>query len=1288
MTTFSFDEVLAASQNYFNGDDLAAKVFITKYALTDKQGNIYEKTPTDMHHRLAKEFARIEARYPNPLSEEQIFAHLDQFKYIVPQGSPMAGIGNPYQITSISNCFVIDSPADSYGGIFKFDQEEAQIMKRRGGVGGDISTIRPRGLYTNNAAKTTDGIAVFMERFSNTCREVAQGGRRGALMLSISVHHPEIETFINIKRDLKKVTGANISIRLSDEFMNAVKNKTDVELRWPVDSKNPSMKMNVDANHIWNQINESAHASAEPGILFWDTIKKWSPADAYPEFQTVSTNPCFSGETLIAVADGRNAVSIRQLTEEGKDIPVYSTDPTTGIISIKTGRNPRITGIDKKLVRVSLDNGSHFDVTPDHKCMLRDGTPVVARDLKHGDSLSPFAKEVASVKTDGKEYYRIRTDTRNSQNGKVFEHRLIAKHNDPKKWEETYVLEQKNKWAKGGLVVHHKDYNGLNNCIDNLNIMTFKEHQKYHAEHDNQGENNGRALDISAAQIKEHAINLTKILNRRFSNNEWQAYAKNNKLPQTFSSWRQSDFFKSPVELAKACAVECGIENCECDPRLTRTLTAMLAQGYSAELVGNQVLVEKTCETCSNLFSVEHNKREISFCSHSCSLIYVNSSKEVNVCRTASLNKLANEKSLINKEEQARIFSALKFSLNRDPLSKEWEIACKTENIPFRIGKSMKYGFKTWGDVKEAGNAYNHKVLSVEELPGEHTVYNITVDDNHTVSLITNINENGLTGVNAFQCGEITLSPYDSCRLLLVNTVSFVANPFTPQAKFDYKKYGEVVNMSQRLMDDMIELELENIDKILAKIDADPEAQDVKLSEIELWNKIKTACIRGRRTGLGVTSIGDTVAAMNTVYGSEGSVELIEEVYKHLAINSYRSSITLAKERGAFPAYDYELEKDHPFINRIMNEDAEMKADWAKYGRRNIANTTTAPAGSVSVLTQTTSGIEPAFMLAYKRRKKITAADNSVKVDYVDNMGDKWQEFNVYHHWFKTWMDITGKTDPKESPYWGGCSNDIVWVNKTKAQAVAQKWICHSISNTTNVPADTSVDVIKSIYMTGWESGCKGITVYRDGSRAGVLVSQETKKTDDRKAFTEHSAPKRPKELICDIHTMSVHGEKWTFFVGMLEGRPYEIMGGLSKFVNIPKRVKSGKILIHNGPSNPIARYDLHYDFEKGPEDEAVIKDITSLFENAVHSAFTRVTSLSLRHGTPVQFVVEQIQKGSEVEDDLFSFSKALSRVLKPYIKDGTKVSADKKCPTCGAPDLVYQEGCMLCRNCAFSKCN
>ncbi|MFA6049856.1 MAG: adenosylcobalamin-dependent ribonucleoside-diphosphate reductase [Candidatus Paceibacterota bacterium] len=828
----SFAEALAASLDYFDGDELAAKVFITKYALTDKNGVIYEKTPADMHRRLAKEFARIEKKYSNDLvkglSEDEIFSYLDHFKYIIPQGSPMAGIGNPYQIMSISNCFVIESPADSYGGILKFDQEEAQIMKRRGGVGGDISTIRPRGLFTNNAAKTTDGIGVFMERFSNTCREVAQGGRRGALMLSISVHHPEIQTFINIKRDLKKVTGANISIRLSDEFMTAVKNKTDVELRWPVDAKNPSMKMRVDADALWSEIIESAHASAEPGLLFWDTIEKWSPADAYPEFKTVSTNPC----------------------------------------------------------------------------------------------------------------------------------------------------------------------------------------------------------------------------------------------------------------------------------------------------------------------------------------------------------------------------------------------------------------------------------------------------------------------------GEITLSPYDSCRLLLINTVNFVENPFTPEARFDYDKYAEVVRVSQRLMDDMIDLELECVDKILAKIEADPEPEDVKRTEIELWNKIKNACIRGRRTGLGVTAIGDMVAAMNTRYGSDESIVLIEEVYRQLAINSYRSSVEMAAERGPFPAYDHDLEKNHPFINRIMEQDADLWDMWKKYGRRNIANTTTAPAGSVSVETQTTSGIENAFLLHYKRRKKVTAADKTTDVDFVDDMGDKWLEFDVYHHWFKKWMDITGKTDPKESPYWGATSNDINWVNKIKVQAAAQKWICHSISNTTNVPNNTTVDVIKDIYMAGWETGCKGVTVYRDGCRAGVLIaSSEKKENIEGKTFESNNAPKRPKELPCDIHSMTVQGEKWTFFIGKYEERPYEIMGGLSKFVNIPRRVKGGKIIKHNGAANPIARYDLHYDFEKGPEDEATIKDITSVFENSIHAAFTRTISLALRHGTPVQYVVEQIQKGSEKEDDLFSFSKAISRVLKHYIEDGTKVTADKKCPACGAADLVYQEGCMMCKSCGHSKC-
>lgn len=819
MTTFK--EALEQSLNYFGGDDIAANVYVTKYALTSPDGDILEPTPDMMHRRLAKEFARIEKKYPNPISEEEIFGYLDKFKYIIPQGSPMSGIGNPFQFTSISNCFVIESPYDSYGGILKTDQEQVQLMKRRGGVGFDISTIRPKGMQTSNAAKTTDGIGLFMERFSNTCREVAQGGRRGALMLSISVHHPEIRTFINIKKDLKKVTGANISIRLTDEFMNAVEADEEYEVRWPVDSSQPTIRGNIKASEIWNEINESAHAAAEPGLLFWDNIKKFSPADAYEEFQTTSTNPC----------------------------------------------------------------------------------------------------------------------------------------------------------------------------------------------------------------------------------------------------------------------------------------------------------------------------------------------------------------------------------------------------------------------------------------------------------------------------GEIVLSPYDSCRLLLVNALSFVTNPFEKTAEFDYKKFGEVVQVAQRLMDDMIDLELECIDAILFKIEADLEPEEVKAIEYNLWKKIRSAAERGRRTGLGLTAIGDTLAACGVVYGTEQSVEVIEQIYKTLAINSYRSSVTMAKERGAFPAYDYETEKDHPFINRIMSapESGDLEVQWKLHGRRNIANTTTAPAGSVSICTQSTSGIEPVFSIAHKRRKKINPSDTTnPKVDFIDDMGDKWQEFDIYHHGFAKWKEVTGLTEISDSPYFQATANDIDWVMKVKAQAAAQHWICHSISNTTNVPKDTTVETVKDIYMAGWKMGCKGVTIYRDGCRAGVLVTEPVDDfVSERNLFTDNQAPKRPELLPCDIYHMTVKGEKWNAFVGMLDGRPYEIFAGRAEYVSIPKSRKQGTIK-KNGKYNVI--------IGEG-ENEIVIKDLAHIFENSTESAFTRTISLALRHGTPVQFIVEQLDKGASKENDMFSLSKGLMRVLKSYIKDGTTAST-KKCPACGATDsLVYQDGCMLCSSCGDSKC-
>lgn len=858
MKTHSREEAYAASLEYFHGDELAADVFVSKYALRNLAGELLEKTPTDMHLRLTKEFARIESKYPNPMSEQEIFSLLADVDHIeeprrlgmtleelaaqsrgmgavIPQGSPMSAMGNPYQYQSLSNCFVIESPYDSYAGILKTDQEQAQIMKRRGGVGFDISTIRPKGLVTANAARTTDGIGVFMERFSNTCREVAQGGRRGALMLTIDVHHPEIRTFINIKRDLKKVTGANISIRLSDEFMQAVKDGGKVHLRFPVqkDAKHIVEEF-VDARQLWHEVIEAAWASAEPGLLFWDTVKKRTPTECYPAYRSVSTNPC----------------------------------------------------------------------------------------------------------------------------------------------------------------------------------------------------------------------------------------------------------------------------------------------------------------------------------------------------------------------------------------------------------------------------------------------------------------------------GEIVLSPYDSCRLLLVNLYKFVKHPFASIAAYDWDKYASVVKKAQRLMDDLIDLEIEAVDKIIGKIKNDPEPDDVKRGELDLWNKIRQAALGGRRTGLGITALGDTIASLGFVYGSNNSVELTESLYKGLSLNAYASSIQMAKERGAFQAFSYDVEKDHPFIQQVLAARPEFEEEYRKHGRRNIALTTTAPAGSVSVLTQTTSGIEPAFMLFYKRRKKIMTSDANSRVDFVDALGDKWQEYKVYHHAFKKWMDVTGKTDEQlqDSPYWGGTANDIDWVKKVDLQAAAQRWICHSISNTTNVPSNTTVDVVKEIYMRGWETGCKGVTIYRDGCRSGVLVAAESKPETKKdpssqpETLVEHHAPKRPKELPCDIHRINVKSgdaqETYLVLVGRLDGKPYEIFCGLSQHVEVPKKSKSG-VLVKNGKRDGVATYNLQIPI--GDDDQLLFKDVVELFDNPNHGAFTRTVSLALRHGVPVSYICEQLQK--DKHSDMQSFSRALARVLKGYIPDGTK-SSDKKCPECGSDSLVYMEGCVQCTNCPYGKCS
>lgn len=839
--TYTYQEVYEESLEYFNGDELAAKVFADKYSLQNDKKEYLERTPNDTHWRLANESARIEKKIHDqckasaklswePLSAEKIYSYLEDYKYIVFQGSPTSAIGNPYQLQSAGNCFVIESPYDSYGGLLKADQELAQLMKRRAGVGLDISNIRPKGMDTKNAARTTDGIAVFMERFSNTCREVAQGGRRGAEMQSISVNHPEIDVFIGIKQDKKKVTGANVSVRLSDEFLTAVEENQEFTLRWPVDSNEPKFVRKVQAQDIWNQLMHCAWASAEPGVFYWDNVLKYSPADIYgtvnPLFRTRSSNPC----------------------------------------------------------------------------------------------------------------------------------------------------------------------------------------------------------------------------------------------------------------------------------------------------------------------------------------------------------------------------------------------------------------------------------------------------------------------------GEITMG-VDSCRLLVVNLLSFVTNPFTAAAKFDFAKFEEVVMVAQRLMDDLVELELELIDKIIAKVNSDPEPEEVKAVELNLWKKFRVSCEQGRRTGLGITALGDCLAALGVKYGSLESIEWTGEIYRHLAGYAYKATCQMAGERGAFPMFSHELEKGHVFLERIWAAFPEVYELYLKYGRRNVALTTTAPCGSLSTMTQTTSGIEPTYLLSYVRMKKGNPDSKDFRVDFVDEVGDSWQKFTVHHHGLKAWMDATGETDITKSPYWGATANDCDWLAGVKLQGAAQRWICHSISKTVNVPESTPVELIKEIYMAGWKEGLKGITVYRDNCRSGVLLSEENSKSRSVKTgrpteITQAESPKRPAELACEIHSASFKGTKWTVLVGLLKGQPYEMFMGHSEQISLPSKCSAGKLVkIGKG------KYDLHVDING---EDLVVKNVIKSFDNAESAWATRMMSTALRHGVPVDFLVDQLSKDGLTTD----FNKVIARILKKYIKDGSKVRSSQSCANvlengsvCGNTELIFQEGCLTCKSCGYSKC-
>ena len=847
LKTYTYDEAYEASLKYFAGDELAARVWVNKYAMKDSFGNIFEQSPEQMHWRIANEVARIENKYSNAMTAEEVFALLDHFRYVIPAGSPMTGIGNNHQVASLSNCFVIglDGNADSYGAILRIDEEQVQLMKRRGGVGHDLSHLRPKGSPVNNSALTSTGLVPFMERYSNSTREVAQDGRRGALMLSVSIKHPDSESFIDAKMTEGKVTGANVSVKIDDEFMRcAVEDKPYVQ-QFPIDSDNPQFTQEVNAKRLWGKIVHNAWKSAEPGVLFWDTITRESIPDCYADlgFRTVSTNPC----------------------------------------------------------------------------------------------------------------------------------------------------------------------------------------------------------------------------------------------------------------------------------------------------------------------------------------------------------------------------------------------------------------------------------------------------------------------------GEIPLCPYDSCRLLSINLYSYVVNPFTPEAYFDYDLFKKHVFMAQRVMDDIVDLELEKIDQIMEKVKADPQSDEVKASEYHLWEKIKRKSGMGRRTGVGITAEGDMIAAMGLRYGTQEATDFSVEVHKTLALTAYRSSVEIAKERGAFSVFDAKREENNPFLLRIKEADAQLYADIMQYGRRNIACLTIAPTGTTSLMTQTTSGIEPVFLPVYKRRRKVNPNDEAVHVDYVDDVGDSFEEYIVYHKKFMTWMEVNGYDTAKKytqeeidqlvakSPYYKATANDVDWLMKVKMQGAIQKWVDHSISVTVNLPNDVDEELVNRLYVEAWRSGCKGCTIYRDGSRSGVMISVSKKKDkkDGNAPETPCKRPEvtevRPHVLDCDVVRFQNNKEKWVAFVGLLNGYPYEIFTGLQddeEGIVLPKTVTKGKI-IKNVDENGKRRYDFQFENKRGYK--TTVEGLSEKF-NPEYWNYAKLISGVLRYRMPIDHVIRLVSSLQLKSESINTWKNGVERALKKYITDGT-VATGQKCPQCGQETLVYQEGCLICKNCGASRC-
>lgn len=1118
--------------DYFKGDDLAASVWLGKYAQDGEQ------TPDDMHRRMAKEFARIDNKYPESprgnsesdklseygrnrkqSTEESIFQLFRNFKYIAPQGSVMSQLGAT-SIGSLSNCFVVGQPEDSYGGIFKKDEEMAQLMKRRGGVGIDISTLRPSKTPTTNAAKSSTGAVSFMDRFSNTTREVAQNGRRGALMISIDIRHPDVMDFIKVKEDLTKITGANISVMVRDDFMKAVKEDKDYLLRFPCTTDINNIWTTIDnsslgrvrenfsfewskydmeydktynfdngvqikkvkAREYWEALNTAAHKSAEPGIIFIDKHWNYSPDGAYPQYKGITTNPCFHPDTLVETEYGR--VPIKDIT---KPTRVYSMD-SDGRLVMSNASASFISKKNAETLKITLRSGSSIQVTPEHKLYDQDRGWVEAKDLSIGDRLGHLCRSRRGAKYSGVHL----TTSPNRQKDQVMEHKLVFGQHEV------------------GMDIHHIDRDTYNNSIDNLELLPHDEHSRLTAHEDN---------------------------------------------PQNHQVRDDSGKFISGEDSRK----------------------------------GGKVIVDMPEDLKTNVLSQFHNA-----------------------------------------------------------------------------------------------------IVSIEQ--GETTdVYDIQVEDTHC--LIAN-------NIVAHNCGEIFMQAYDACRLIALNLFSFVVNPFTDEAYVDYESLYKVAYEQMRLADNLIDLEIEKIDAILDKIVNDPESDDVKLREKSLWENIRRVASSGRRAGCGFTALGDMLAALGLKYDSDDALKVVRGVMKTKMKGELDCTIDLSVIRGSFDGWDFLQEYGlgeedkligyNDFYKSLLINFPEQAERMMKYGRRNVSWSTVAPTGSLSILTQTTSGLEPLFAPFYMRRKKVNPGETDVRVDFIDDNGDSWMEFPVLHPKFKAWVETQIKNGGKievarhgdappnsedidindkqhleilfgNSPWYKSVANDINWIKRVEMQTTIQKYTTHSISSTINLPESVTVAEVSEIYEKSWDLGLKGVTVYRDGSRSGVLVTN----TEKKETFEYKDAPKRPKALPVEVHTTVSQGTKWNVFVGLFNDRPYEVFAT----PHLTNKTELTLVKVKKGM----------YNLMEG--DEIYAENIMSEMGD-MQEAMTRLISTSLRHGADIKFIVEQLNKTS---GDITSFSKAIARVLKKYIPDGTKSSVT--CNDCGSDNVIFEEGCSKCLDCGSSKC-